>query len=274
MDNQNHPTPDHAEQGRDAIDRAVRMLATNGIHRADTLVILGSGWREAADRLGEPLQTILLETVPGFARPTVAGHGGEMRLHRIAGRDVLVLLGRTHLYEGRGVDAVVHPVRVAARLGVRTMILTNGCGSTRAEWGPGTIVLLADHINLTGVSPLTGPEFVDMTDAYSPALRALAHRVESRLAEGVYAQFRGPQYETPAEVRMAARAGADLVGMSTTLETIAARAAGMEVLGVSLVTNTAAGVNAGKLSHTEVLDVGRETAPRLGFLLAGILESS
>jgi len=252
---------------------AAGMLADHGIERADTMVVLGSGWRQAADRLGAPRAVVPLEAIPGFSKPAVAGHGGEMRLHRIAGRDVVVLLGRTHLYEGRGVDAVVHPIRVASALGVGSVVLTNGCGATRGDWGPGTVVLLEDHINLTGASPLTGPEFVDMTDAYSPGLRAVAHAVESRLAEGVYAQLRGPQYETPAEVRMAARLGADLVGMSTAIETIAARRCAMEVLGVSLVTNTAAGVSPGKLSHDEVLEAGRQAAPRLGFLLAGVLEA-
>ena len=186
------------------------------------------------------------------------------------GKTAAVLTGRTHYYEGRGVAPVVHGVRTAAAWGAATLVLTNGCGSLNPAWGPGTVVLIRDHINLTGATPLQGASFVDMTDAYSQRLRDLAHTVRPELPEGVYVQFRGPQYETPAEVRMAGIIGGDLVGMSTTLETIAAREAGMEVLGLSLVTNAAAGLSASGLDHSEVLRAGRDAGPQLASLLAGI----
>jgi purine-nucleoside phosphorylase len=151
-------------------------------------------------------------------------------------------------------------------------VLTNGCGGLREEWGPGTPVLISDHINLTATSPLEGATFVDLTDLYAVRLRETARQVDPSLAEGVYVQFPGPQYETPAEVRMARALGGDLVGMSTTLEAIAAREAGMEVLGISLVTNLAAGISPEPLGHTEVMDAGRAAAPRIGRLLADVVE--
>ena len=169
-------------------------------------------------------------------------------------------------------EPVVHGVRTAAAAGATAIVLTNGCGGLNPAWLPGTPVLIRDHINLTGATPLRGATFLDLTDAYSPRLRALAREVDPSLEEGVYVQFRGPQYETPAEVRMAAAIGGDLVGMSTTLETIAAREAGMEVLGISLVTNAAAGISPTPLAHAEVIEAGRAAGPRLGALLAGLVE--
>ena len=149
--------------------------------------------------------------------------------------------------------------------------LTNGCGGLRREWAPGTPVLISDHINLTATSPIEGPTFVDLTDVYSPRLRAIAKEVDPRLDEGVYVQFRGPHYETPAEVRMAKLIGGDLVGMSTSLEAIAARQSGLEVLGISLVTNAAAGFSERRLDHDEVLEAGRAAAQRCGRLLAAVV---
>jgi purine-nucleoside phosphorylase len=181
-----------------------------------------------------------------------------------------VLTGRTHYYEGRGVAQVVHGVRTVAAAGASTLVLTNGCGGLQRDWGPGTPVLIRDHINLTGASPLVGARFVDMTDAYAPRLRDLARSVDGSLADGVYVQFHGPSFETPAEVRMAGALGGDLVGMSTALETVAAREAGMEVLGISLVTNLAAGISPTPLHHEEVLEAGRAAAPKLRTLLAGL----
>lgn len=240
--------------------------------RIDLALVLGSGWSSGADRLGEPVGSIELGAVPGFSKPVVSGHGGELKLVRTAaGKLAAIFTGRTHFYEGRGVEPVAHGVRTAAAWGAATMVLTNGCGGLNPAWAPGTVVLIADHINLTGATPLRGATFIDMTEAYSRRLRDLAHRVEPSLPEGVYVQFRGPQYETPAEVRMAGIIGGDLVGMSTTLETIAAREAGMEVLGLSLVTNAAAGLSGEALDHTEVLQAGRDAGPRLAALLAGIV---
>lgn len=244
-----------------------------GIERADLALVLGSGWSAAADDLGEPVGACDLAELPGFSKPVVAGHGGQLRCVRTpAGRVALVFTGRTHYYEGRGVDAVVHGVRTAAAAGVRTLVLTNGCGSLRTDWGPGTPVLIADHINLTADTPLRGATFVDLTQAYAPRLRELARRVDPNLPEGVYVQFRGPAYETPAEVRMARAIGGDLVGMSTALETIAAREAGLEVLGISLATNLAAGISPTPLDHAEVIQAGKDAAPKLRALLGGLAE--
>ena len=249
------------------------LLERVGVERLDTAFILGSGWSSAADDLGEELGRCPLGELPGFRAPVVAGHGGVVRAVRTgSGRIAGVLTGRTHFYEDRDVMAVTHGVRTLAAAGVERLVLTNGCGSLRPDWGPGQVVLLRDHINLTGATPLRGPEFIDMSTAYSSALREVARSVDAELPEGVYVQFAGPQYETPAEVRMAGVLGGDLVGMSTTLETIAARAAGVEVLGISLVTNLAAGVGEAPLDHAEVLAAGKAAAPRLRELLTGIAE--
>ena len=185
--------------------------------------MLGSGWGHTADLLGETLTTIDNTDVPGFGEAAVAGHSGVMRSVAIGdtGRRALVYGTRTHHYEGRGVRAVVHGIRTAAAAGCRAVVITNGCGGLRESWAPGTPVLISDHINLTATSPIEGPTFVDLTDAYSPRLRAVAREVDPDLDEGVYVQFTGPHYETPAEVRMAGILGGDLVGMSTALETIA-----------------------------------------------------
>src|SRR5699024_992786 len=182
----------------------------------------GTVWQAAASPL------------PGFRPPAVAGHVGPLRSIRVEGTGAraLVLGARTHYYEGAGVDATVHGVRTAAATGARTMVLTNGCGGIDPSWAPGTPVLIRDQINFTGATPLRGADFVDLTDLYTPALRAVAQEVDPSLDEGVYMQFSGPSYETPAEVHMASVLGADLVGMSTALEAIAARRAGMDLLGI------------------------------------------
>jgi purine-nucleoside phosphorylase len=192
---------------------------------------------------------------------------------------VLAFFGRVHGYEGNPVSAVVHNVRTAAAAGCRSVILTNAAGSLREEWQPGQPVLLSDHLNLTGLSPLAGPDapepygprFCDLTDAWSPRLRALAHELAPDLPEGVYAGLNGPHYETPAEIRMLRTLGADLVGMSTVLEAIAARHARLEVLGLSLVTNLAAGLAPAALDHNEVLAAGGDAGTRLGQLLADLV---
>lgn len=254
--------------------RAAEVIAEKtGASTHDIALVLGSGWGETADRIGETLASIDNTEVPGFAKAAVAGHSGTMRSVAIGdtGRRALVFGTRTHFYEGRGVRAVVHAVRTAAAAGCRAIVLTNGCGGLRPEWAPGTAVLISDHLNLTAASPLEGATFVDLTDLYSPRLRALAREVDPDLPEGVYVQFRGPHYETPAEVKMAGILGGDLVGMSTTLEAIAARQAGMEILGISLVTNPAAGISEVPLSHAEVVEAGQAAAERCGALLAEIV---
>ncbi len=239
----------------------------------DVALVLGSGWGRTAGLIGETLATVENSDVPGFRKAAVEGHTGAMRSIAIGstGKRALVFGTRTHFYEGHGVRAVVHAVRTARAAGCTTIVLTNGCGGLNPDWGPGTPVLISDHINLTAASPIEGANFVDLTDLYSARLRAIAKRVDPGLSEGVYVQFRGPQYETPAEVRMARTLGGDLVGMSTTLEAIAARQAGMEVLGISLVTNLAAGISPVPLSHEEVLDAGRAAAGRCGSLLAAVV---
>ncbi|MFN8085348.1 MAG: purine-nucleoside phosphorylase [Dermatophilaceae bacterium] len=256
-----------------AADAAAVIAQRSGSATHDIALVLGSGWGQTADLVGQTLATIPNEDVPGFHRAAVAGHSGAMRSVAIGdtGRRALVFGTRTHFYEGRGVRAVVHGVRTAAAAGCRAVVLTNGCGGLREEWAPGTPVLIRDHLNLTAASPLEGATFVDLTDLYSARLRAIAKEVDPGLDEGVYAQFRGPQYETPAEVQMAKRLGADLVGMSTTLEAIAARHVGLEILGVSLVTNLAAGISPTALSHEEVLEAGQAAAARCGRLLAEVV---
>jgi purine-nucleoside phosphorylase len=237
----------------------------------DIAVVMGSGWAPAADAFGTAEGSVGIGELPGFAAPTAVGHGGEVRSVWVGDTRVLLFLGRTHLYEGRGVEPVVHGVRTAAAAGVRTVVLTNAAGGVRPEYGVGQPVLIADHINLTATSPLVGANFVDLTDLYSARLRGLAREIDPSLQEGVYAAFPGPHYETPAEIRMCRAIGADLVGMSTALEAIAARAAGMEVLGLSMVTNPAAGVTGEVLDHQEVLAAGKAAAGRLGEFLVELI---
>jgi purine-nucleoside phosphorylase len=255
----------------DLADEAAAVLrARTGVETHDVAVVLGSGWLPAADALGETVAELSTTELPGFAPPAVPGHAGKIRSVRAGDRTVLVFLGRTHLYEGLGVRPVVHGVRTSAAAGCRVVVLTNCCGGLDESWQPGTPVLISDHLNLTGKSPLEGATFIDLTDLYSSRLRALCREVEPDLDEGVYAQFPGPHYETPAEVRMVRAMGGDLVGMSTGLEAIAAREAEMEVLGISLVTNLAAGLGE-PLHHEEVLEAGRASAARMGELLGRIV---
>lgn len=242
---------------------------TGGDH--DVALVMGSGWKPAADVLGAPEHEFAAADLPGFRTPSVAGHGGTIRSVRVGDTRVLVFLGRTHLYEGHGVDAVTHGVRTAAAAGCRAVVLTNASGGLRSEWVPGTPVLISDHINLTAKSPLHGAQFVDLTDLYASRLRSLCLEVDPTLAQGVYVQMPGPQYETPAEIGMIRTIGGDLVGMSTALEAIAARAVGLEVLGLSLVTNLAAGVSAEPLNHEEVLAAGAASAQAMGHLLAAVV---
>lgn len=263
------PEADPFEQARAA---AAYIAQATGVERHDVALVLGSGWGEAADLIGETTATVPASEIPGFSAPAVEGHVGTIRsVLTPSGKRALVLGARTHFYEGKGVRAVVHGVRTAAAAGAKTLVLTNGCGGLNPDWTPGTPVLISDHINLTASSPLEGATFVDLTDLYSSRLRALAREVDPSLDEGVYAQFTGPHYETPAEVQYAKRIGADLVGMSTALEAIAARHAGMEVFGISLVTNLAAGISPVPLSHQEVLEAGAAAGPRISKLLADII---
>jgi len=254
---------------------AARLTALAG--RPDIAVVLGSGWAPAADAIGATEVEAPLTELGGFPEPTVAGHTPTVRVVSAGPLRVLVFLGRVHLYEGLPPATVVHGVRTAVLAGCRAVVLTNAAGGIRPGLAVGEPVLISDHLNLTGKSPLTGPapsvgqRFVDLTDLYSPRLRALALQADPGLAEGVYAMLPGPHYETPAEIRMLGRLGADLVGMSTGLEAIAVRQLGGEVLGISLVTNLAAGLAGQGLSHAEVVEAGRASATRMGALLASIL---
>lgn len=241
------------------------------IASVDRTFVIGSGWAGAAKSLGQTLAEVPRDKVPGFASATVAGHAGILRLVQQSDSLALVQLGRTHLYEGLGVGAVAHGVRTASSLGATTVILTNAAGGLRAEWQIGQPVLIKDHINLTAASPLDGPNFVDMTAVYTPKLREDCLLFDPTLVEGVYVQFRGPQYETPAEIDMVRSIGGDLVGMSTTIEATAARALKMDVLGISLVTNLASGMGGKSFNHEEVLAAGAASAERMGRLLASVL---
>jgi purine-nucleoside phosphorylase len=254
-----------------AAEAATRLRELTGVEKHDIALVMGSGWLPAVDALGEATAEISTTDLPGFAPPAVAGHAGKVRSVRAGDRNLLVFLGRTHFYEGRGVRPVVHGMRTAAAAGCSVVVLTNGCGGLKDSWSPGTPVLISDHINLTGTSPVEGANFIDLTDLYSSRLRALCREVDPSLDEGVYVQFPGPHYETPAEIRMVRAIGGDLVGMSTVLEAIAAREAGLEVLGISLVTNLAAGITGAPLNHEEVLAAGRAAASRMGDLLGAIV---
>ncbi|MGH3796184.1 MAG: purine-nucleoside phosphorylase [Pseudonocardiaceae bacterium] len=256
-----------ADPARAAQQAAAVLARRTGVCTHDAAVVLGSGWRPAADVLGAPTVEIPVTELPGFAAPQACGHAGTVRSVQLAGRRVLVLLGRTHCYEGHDVAQVVHAVRTACAAGVRAVILTNAAGGIAEGLAVGQPVLISDHLNLTARSPLVGPRFVDLTDTYSPRLRALAGQIDPSLTEGIYAGVPGPHFETPAEIRMLRTLGADLVGMSTVLEAIAARAEGVEVLGLSLVTNIAAGLSGAPLDHREVLAAGRAAAERMGGLL-------
>ncbi len=246
-----------------------------GVERFDVAVVLGSGLGAFADEL-DGATRFPMTALPGFPRPRVAGHAGEIVVGRLDGHDVLVLAGRVHLYEGRSPHEVCHGVRVAAMAGVRAAVLTNAAGGIRDDLAVGSLVRIADQVNLSGANPLTGPHdgpqptFVDLSAAYDPALRDLAGSLRPGMAEGVYASLAGPSYETPAEIRMLATIGADLVGMSTAGETIALRHLGVRVAGVSLVTNRAAGLG-DPLSHEEVTAVGRAAADDIVTFLGAYL---
>jgi purine-nucleoside phosphorylase len=262
-----------------AAESAAKLAQLTGQAAHDAAVVLGSGWAPAADALGSPTAQVALADLGGFPPPTVPGHRAIASSLTVGRLRVLVFLGRTHLYEGHPVATVVHGVRTAVAAGCRVIVLTNASGGINAGYQSGQSVLISDHLNLTGRSPLTGEappagygsRFTDLSDLYAARLRALARAVDPGLAEGVYAALPGPHYETPAEIRMLRAAGADMVGMSTALEAIAARHLGAEVLGISLVTNAAAGLSAEGLDHGEVIAAGQRSAGQVGALLAEIL---
>ena len=273
MGNTSNPLDDPAADPFAIAKEAAEQLASaTGVERHDIALTLGSGWAKAADLLGETVATVAATDIVGFSAPALTGHVGTLRSILLPnGTHALVIGARTHYYEGHGVRRVVHSVRTAAAAGAKIMVLTNGAGGIKEHWTPGTPVLISDHINLTADSPLEGATFVDLTDLYARRLRDVARSVAPDLDEGVYTQFRGPHYETPAEVQMAKAIGGHIVGMSTSLEAIAAREAGMEVLGFSLITNLAAGISPQPLDHAEVLEAGREAEPVISDLLARVV---
>jgi purine-nucleoside phosphorylase len=269
-----HPLNEEGVDPFEFAEKAAQKIAEiSGIEKHDIALTLGSGWSKAADLIGETVSEIPADQIPGFHKPAVVGHVGTLRSVKLPnGKHALVIGARTHFYENHGVRAVVHSVRTAAKAGVKTMVLTNGAGGIKPEWEGGTAVLISDHINLTASSPLEGANFVDLTDLYSSRLRAVAKEVDPALDEGVYVQFRGPHYETPAEVQMAKHLGGHIVGMSTALEAIAARESGMEILGMSLITNLAAGIQSTPLSHEEVIAAGKAAEAKMSQLLAEIVQ--
>ncbi|MEJ2540428.1 MAG: purine-nucleoside phosphorylase [Gemmatimonadota bacterium] len=266
-------TPEQIEAAREAL--AARIPGPPGVH-----VVLGSGLSPLADSVAQGL-SIPFEEIPGLPVPTVASHQGRFVVGTLEGMPVLIQAGRFHLYEGHEADMVAAPVRLGRALGAHTLVVTNAAGGIRAGLVPGSLVLIRDHLNLQGRSPLTGPvrpgegRFPDMTEAYDGRLRHRALEVAARLGlgltPGVYAGLSGPAFETPAEIEMLARLGADVVGMSTVPEVLAARAGGMRCLGLSLVTNLAAGRSRRPLSHQEVMEVAGEGGTRLEALVRGVL---
>lgn len=258
-----------AEARRAAAAAAGALARRTGIPEHDVAVVLGSGWTAAADAFGPPVADLAVTDLPGFRAPVADGHLGRVRSYELEGRRLLVFLGRTHLYEGHGPDPVAHAVRTAAAAGCRTVVLTSANGSLRADWPAGTGVVVTDHLNLTAVSPLAGAQFIDLTDLYTPALRALACAAEPGLVNGVYAMLPGPHYETQAEARMIRAFGADVIGMSTVLEAIAARAEGMDVLGLSVVTTIE--IDGPPIDPAEVVATAAAAAARLGGTLAAVL---
>lgn len=259
---------------------AAHIREMTGVEQHDIAVVLGSGWAECADRLGTTDTIIEMAVLPGFTAPTAMGHGHTVRSLTVAGHRVLCFLGRVHLYEGHTPDVVVHAVRTAAAAGCSRLVLTNAAGGLRREWPVGSAILVRDHLNFTTHSPLTGLEppaphgsrFCDLTHAYDPDLRRLVHSVRAGLPEGVYAGLTGPHFETPAEIGMLATLGADLVGMSSVLEVIAARHLDMHVLAISLVSNLAAGFTDQPLSADEVIEAADAAVPNLASLLVDILQ--
>jgi purine-nucleoside phosphorylase len=261
------------------IDQPARLDALEAAVRARTDlvpgvgIVLGSGLGGLADDLEDPI-AVPFDELPGWPPPTAPGHAGRLLLGRLAGRPIAMLQGRFHLYEGNAPGLVAQPVLLFGRLGAKVIVLTNAAGGLDPAFGPGTLMVIRDHLNMTGQNPLIGPNadglgerFPDMTDAWSARLRARLHAAGKAeavdLVEGVYVGLVGPNYETPAEVRLYAANGGHAVGMSTVIECIAARWAGLEVCGVSLVTNAGAGYSGAPLTHQEVMASGAEAGPRL-----------
>ncbi|GAA4913985.1 purine-nucleoside phosphorylase [Streptomonospora salina] len=269
---QARPTTGTAEAKERAARAADELKTRTGADAFDAVVILGSGWAEAADTLGSSDAELDVTELPGFVAPTAAGHYATLRSVRIGTKRAAVFCGRTHLYEEHDPMRIVHAVRTGVAAGASVAVLTGAAGSLRADFAVGQPIVVRDHINLTATSPLSGPDFVDLTEAYSPRLRTAVHEADPSLAEGVYASLLGPQFQTPSELAMLRVAGADLVGRSFALETIAAVEMGAEVLGMSVVSNDAIGSVFEPFDSLKALDVVQQRAQRLGELLGAALQ--
>jgi purine-nucleoside phosphorylase len=252
-----------------AADAATVIAERTGVARHDATVVLGSGWDAAVGALGDVVAEITTAELPGFLPPAAPGHRGLLRSYNLDGLAVLAFLGRTHLYEGHGPGPVAHAVRTAAACGANAAILTNASGGLRSDWAPGALAVIADHINATHVSPSVGASFVDLTDAWSPRLRSVARGLDPSVVEGVYVQMTGPSIQTVAETEMLRTIGADLVGMSTVIEAIAAREAGLELFGLSAVTTLEG--SGEELDPDEVVAIAEGTAARSAQLLADVV---
>ena len=263
------------------VEFAAKFISSQSPIKPLVAIVLGSGLGGFADELTDAIR-ISYGEIPHFARSTAIGHAGQLVLGNIGAWPVVIMQGRTHLYEGYPVQSVVFPMRVFARMGVHAAVLTNAAGGINLEYGQGRLVLIKDHINFQGQNPLVGtedprfgPRFIDMTEAYSKRYRQIAlesgKRLGMDLAEGVYLALLGPSYETPAEIRFFRTIGADLVGMSTVPEVIAARQMGINVLAVSCVTNMAAGTTDAPIHHEEVLEIGRRIAGQFTALLRDVV---
>jgi purine-nucleoside phosphorylase len=258
---------------------AASIARVSGRASHDVAVVLGTGLADAAAALGGDASRHDLGGLSGLPEAFVPHQRSEVWSIDVEGRSILAFLGRLHLYEGYSAAEVGHLVRTAVAAGCRTVVITNASGALRPDLAAGDVVLITDHLNLTGVSPLTGSStgngrpspFVDLVDAWSPRLRSLAHRVHGSLAEGIYAQVTGPHFETPAEIRMLRTLGADLVGMSSVLEAIVARQLGAEILGLSLVTNLAAGLTPGGVSPTSIIGVAERRATDIGQIIREVV---
>lgn len=243
---------------------AAEVASATGVPRHEIAVVLGSGWSPALEGLGAVVASIPAEKISGFVSSGIDGHAGTLTSIQLPnGAHVLAIGARAHLYQGLGVEPVVHPVRTAAAAGAGIVVLTNAAGGLNPDWRAGTLVQIADQINMTGHTPLTGADFLNLTDLYSTELRRTVRAASPGMPEGVYVGTRGPEYETPAESRMKRLLGGDMVGMSTALEAIAARAAGMEVVGLSLIANQAAHAGGAAVTHAEVLATVDATMPRM-----------
>ena len=262
---------------------AAEFLRGRTAHRPETCIILGSGLDALMDRVRNA-DTIPYAEIPGFPVSSVAGHAARMIFGTLGGREVVLMCGRFHFYEGHSMKQVTFPLFVLHEMGVQTLIVTNACGGINESFAPGDLMLITDHINLTGNNPLTGPNderfgprFPDMTEVYSPDLRRAAKEqaeaLEIPLKEGVYALFPGPMYETAAEIRAFRTLGADAIGMSTVPEATAARYLGMKVLGISCITNMATGIAKKAHSHEAVLEKARQSGESLCALIEAVTGS-